>query len=161
MDLKEYCHSITTEKLFGLAIKVCEAALPIWWEYSANNELTYRDTVVGLRHEVDSNLLQNSVSFCKGEIFESAAGNPILIKLLEKFSDPIVALQDSDWELPYPVERVFYAVYNLLDGLRNRVSYENELVHYVSVNQAVDAPTEGGLMSFEEIKEIIYPGLSN
>jgi len=157
MDLKQYCHSITHDELFSIATKVCTAALPIWNEYSTHGELIYRDTVVGLSHKVNAGLLEDSVTFCKGETFERAAIKPVLNLLLKEFSDPIVALQDLDWELPYPAEHIFYAVYNLLDGLRNRVNYQGELIHYISINQAADALTESGLMSFDEIKAIIYP----
>jgi hypothetical protein len=156
MDLKEYCYSITKEELFNLTNRICDAALPIWQEYAANNELTYRDTVVGLSHTVNANLLYNSIAFCKTETFESAAGKPILNDLYEEFRDPIVALQDSDWKLTYSVETVFYAVYNLLRGLRDGVSYTGELIHYTSVNQAADALETSGLMTIEEIKKIIY-----
>jgi hypothetical protein len=156
MNLEEYCDSITKEELFKIAVKVCEAALPIWREYSANNELTYRDTVVGLHHNVDANLLQNSISVCKNETFESAIGKSILIQLLKDFSDPIFALQNADWGLPNTVEEFFYAIYNLLNGLRNRENHKGELIHYISVNQAAGALTESGLLSFEEIRRLIY-----
>ncbi len=157
MNLKEYCYSITSEELFGLAIRLCEAALPIWHEYSVNNELTYRDSVVGLHHNVNPNLLLDSITFCKSETLGNALRGLELNLLLEEFSDPIVALQDSDWELPYPVECIFYAVCNLLKGLQTSTSHFGELIHYVSVNQAADALGESRLMSNDEIRKIIYP----
>jgi hypothetical protein len=51
----------------------------------------------------------------------------------ERFLEPIVASQDMDWELPYIIERYFYAVYNLFEAVRGKQNY------YICLNQAIDA----------------------
>ena len=108
---KKYCYNLNGAELFKLATKCCCLALPIWQTFADSHELTYRDTVVGLRHEVNKNLLYDSVLLCQGATLVKTQ----LKKLLDEFCDPIVALQDDDWELPEEVRFVFYAVYNLLE----------------------------------------------
>jgi hypothetical protein len=152
MTLEEYCKSLPKDELFTLAITLCEKALPIWTSYASLNKLTYTDTVVGMLHEVKSDLLDDTISYCQSNSFEKNQLN----SLLNEFTDPIVALQDSDWELPSPVEKIFYAVYNLLCGIQKPITVFDESTLYVSANQAVNALDESGLMSFEQIRMIIY-----
>jgi len=157
MDLKEYCYSLSSNNVYALAIKMCENALPIWDDYTLNNELNYRDTVAGLNHIVRPELLLDTIQFCKeGPVIGSMQRKNDFDKLLEEFIDPIVALQDLDWELPYSVERTFYAVYNLLTGAIEKSTIFDEKTHYVSVNQAADAITEYGELSIEEVGHLIY-----
>lgn len=156
MDLKEYCYSLSKDDLFKLALHLCENALFIWDEYSLHNALEYKDTVVGMRHKVRRQLLPDSIKYCKETYVSRIFKKRELNKLLEEYRDPIVSLQDSDWELPYPVRQIFYAVHNLLDGINERMTVFNEKTHYVSVNQAVDALTEDGSITFDEIKRLIY-----
>jgi hypothetical protein len=77
--------------------------------------------------------------------------------LSRQFSDPILALQDLDWELPYEVERTFYAVHNLLDSvLGKEKTVFNGTTIYVTINQAIDAIESSKLLSETEIKEMLY-----
>lgn len=156
MDLDEYCKRLPKEKLFNLAISLCEKTLPIWDAYSVNNKLSYRDSVVGLLHEVNTDILSKSISSCRKCPFENTPNKLELQNLLKEFEDPIVALQDLDWELPSAVKLTFYAVYNLLEGIQKPITVFDELTQYVSVNQAVNALEESGLMNFEQIRMIIY-----
>lgn len=162
MDLKEYCETLSENKRFELATKICGKTLPIWEDYCNNYSLSYTDSVVGMHHEVRQQLLFDSVAFCENILRlpfynKSEIDLKTLNSLLEEFSDPIVAMQDSDWELSYAAERTFFAVYNLLYGLKADQSKFSESFHYVSINQAGDAINESGLMSMEEIAKIIYP----
>lgn len=156
MTLSEYCASLSQKKLFELAIVCCEKALPIWNEFSSKNELSYTDTVVALHHNVRPELLNDSLAFCKkgtlGELVKENRLNDLLIE----FGDPIIALQDLDWELPPNVQLVFLSVYNLLDGLKKPDTLFNEQTHYVSVNKAVDALYSTGAMTVDQIKDLIY-----
>ncbi|MBK9700332.1 MAG: hypothetical protein IPO79_09600 [Flavobacteriales bacterium] len=139
-----------------------KAALPIWDKYADKNELTYQDTVVGLHHSVDRQLLLKTINaveqfvatnIIKRTIFK----NPDLLSSDRQFNDPIVALQDTDWELPYEVERTFYAVHNLLDAaLDKEKTAFNETTIYVAINQAVDALASSNTMTEEEIRNILY-----
>lgn len=74
-----------------------------------------------------------------------------------QFRDPIVALQDLDWELPNEVERTFYAVHNLLDSLLGKEkTVVNEATIYVTINQAIEALESSNLLTEKEIREILY-----
>jgi hypothetical protein len=156
MDLKEYCLSSNKDDLFRLAIKLCERSIPIWDKYASTNKLAYRDTVVGMYHEVRPQLLRDAILYCHKKTLNHSLGKLSLKDLLNEFSDPIVSLEDLDWELPYPVERIFYAVHNLLEGIQKPITIFNESCQYVSINQAVDALQESGLMDMVQIRNTIY-----
>ena len=136
--------------------------LPIWNNYADKNELAYCDTVVGLLHSVDRTLLKNTIDSVEKYILTNRINKAIiknfdLIPFRRQFIDPIVALQDLDWELPYEVERTFYAVHNLLvSTLGKEKSVFNETTIYVTINQAIEALSSSKLMTETEIRDILY-----
>jgi hypothetical protein len=162
MTLQQYIESLSKEKQFDIAIRLTKAALPLWDKYADKNELTYQDTVVGLHHSVDRQLLQKTINtveqFVASNIIKrTIIKNVDLLSLDRQFSDPIVALQDTDWELPNEVERTFYAVHNLLNAsLGQEKTAFNETTIYVAINQAVDALSSSNTMTAEEIRNILY-----
>ena len=162
MTLQEYVDSLPKGKQFALALRLTKLALPIWAKYSEENTLTYRDTVVGLTHRVDKELLQNTIeavetylSLSKWEKFRD--GRRALLKLRVQFDDPVVALQDADWELPDEVLKAFYAVCNLIDAVigEDQTTFGDTTI-YVSINQAADALENSKALKFDQIHELIY-----
>lgn len=162
MTLEEHIDNLPKDKRFDIAIRLTRLTLAIWNNYADKNELTYRDTVVGLLHSVDRTLLKNTIDSVEKYILTNRINKAIiknfdLIPFSKHFSDPIIAVQDSDWELPYEVERTFYAVHNLLvSALGKEKSVFNETTIYVTINQAIDALSSSKLMTEKEIREILY-----
>ena len=122
MTLQKYTNSLSKDRQFEVAIRLTKLTLPIWNNYVNTNPLTYRDTVVGLTHTVDKEILKDTIDAVEGylnstKIKKIIGGTSELKKIRRQFDDPIVALQDLDWELPYEVQTTFYAVYNLIDTL--------------------------------------------
>jgi hypothetical protein len=158
MTLQEFIDNSPKREQFKYAIWLTKSCLPIWNSYAEKNELSYRDSVVGLHHNVDSQLLKDSIDttevFTNLNIIEKLIdGKRKLIKLRRQFDDPIVALQDLDWELPNTVQQTFYSVYNLLEALLGvtKTVFDQSTI-YVSISQATDAITTDGLMTLEDIK---------
>ncbi len=162
MTLQQHIDSLSKEKQFDIAIRLTKAALPIWDKYADKNELTYQDTVVGLHHSVDRQLLQRTINAVEKFVATNIIKRVIIKNLYllssdRQFNDPIVALQDTDWELPYEVVRTFYAVHNLLDAaLGKEKTAFKETTIYVAINQAVDALASSNTMTEEQIRKIIY-----
>lgn len=162
MTLEEHIDNLPINKQFDIAIRLTKLALPIWDKYAEKNELIYRDTVVGLHHSVDRTLLKNTIDavekYISTNIFNKIIiKNTDLLSLSRQFSDPIVAIQDIDWELPKEVERTFYAVHNLLDAaLGKEMTVFNEATIYVTINQAIDALDNSKTMTEEEIRKVLY-----
>ena len=75
-----------------------------------------------------------------------------IVLIRQELSDPIVALQDLDWELPKPVEMSFYAIRNRIDGQETTVFNEPQL--FVVVNQAIEALMLINAINETEISEI-------
>ena len=150
MTLEAYCESLNNQDLLNLAYQLCNQGLSIWESYTLENNLTYRDTVVGMFHEVRPDLLRESVDYCGESIKQNRTEKKK--KFFEEFRDPVVALQDLDWELPENVEYIFYAVYNLMLGLEKR----DRLT--ISIKQAASGLE--GIMTIEEIRYFIYASKS-
>ena len=162
MTLKEHIKNLQKDMQFDIAIRLTKLSLPIWDKYADKNELTYRDTVVGLHHSVDRALLKNTIDAVEKYISTNMINKVIikntdLLSLSRQFSDPIVALQDIDWELPNEVEKTFYAVHNLLDAaLGKEMTAFNESTIYVTINQAIDALNNSKTLTEEEIRKVLY-----
>src|SRR5258706_3910399 len=161
MTLQEYTDSLPRDKQFDLALRLIKLSLPVWNSYADKNKLSYRDTVVGLTHSVDKKLLQNAIDTV-GEYLhlnklEKFIGcRKKLLELRRQFDDPIVALQDTDWELPDEVQKTSYAVYNLIDTLKGKEqTVFGDSTIYVSINQAVDALQTFKMLTVYEINEIL------
>jgi hypothetical protein len=162
MTLEEHIDNLPKDKRFDIAIRLTRLALPIWDKYAEKNELTYRDTIVGLQHSVNRALLKDTIDAVEKYVSTNIIGKAIikitdLESLSRQFSDPIVALQDLDWELPNEIERTFYSVHNLLDSaLGKEKTVFKETTIYVTINQAIDALSSSKLMTEAEIREILY-----
>jgi len=161
MTLQKYTDSLPKEKQFNLAIRFAKLTLPIWDNYADKNDLSYRDTVVGMQHSVDRKLLLTTINAVEeylnsNKLKKIFNGKGKLLELSRQFNDPIVALQDCDWELPDEVLKTFYSVHNLLDTLvEKEQTVFGESTIYVSINQAVDAIEKSKTLTFEEINEIL------
>ena len=160
MTLQEYIDSLPKEKQFVIAIQFIKLALPIWTNYADKNTLIYHDTVVGMMHTIDKKILKNSIKAI--DAFRNLNEEKIideklkLRKLSNQFDDPIAALQDSDWEPPYEVQMIFYAVYNLIRFVLGKETTSfNESIIYVSINQAVGALETSETMTFDELNKIL------
>lgn len=162
MTLEEYIDNLSIDKQFDIAIRLTKLALPIWDKYAEKNELTYRDTVVGLQHSVDRAILKNTIYAVEKYISTNFINKVIiknidLLSLSSQFSDPIIALQDLDWELPDEIEKTFYAVHNLLDSaLGKEKTAFNETTIYVTINQVIVALDSSKTITQEEIRKILY-----
>ena len=163
MDLKTHIAGLSDREQVGLGVKFARLALPIWEEYASQHSLEYIDSVVGMFHQVEADLLARSLDAIEkhleeGEMPDVRAGELETIRGCRKeFLDPVVSLQDDDWELPYAVERAFYSVYNLLRKVLGEMdSLFGEPLTYVIVNQAVDALLKSKRMNREEIRQILF-----
>ncbi len=161
MTLQKYTDSLPKDGQIKVAIRLTKLALPIWENYADKNPLTYRDTVVGLTHTVNKEILKDTIDAVEKYLNSNKFKKIIdwksgLTEIRRQFDDPIVALQDTDWELPYEVQNTFYAVYNLIDyllGTEKTVS--NKSTIYVSINQAADALETAKILTFEDINKIL------
>jgi hypothetical protein len=161
MTLQKYIEELPNDRQFKVAIRLANLVLPIWDNYATNYKLSYRDSVVGLKHKVDKNILKNAIVEAEtyinlSKIKKNIDGKNKLTEILGHFDDPIVALQDTDWELPDEVEKTFYAVYNLIESLygSEKTVFDDSTI-YVSINQAIDALITSKTLTFDEINIIL------
>ncbi len=82
-----------------------EEAVIVWERHAPGLKLAYRDSVVGMHHEIDPALPRRTLLASE----DRAA-------LEKEWLEPITALQDDDWELPDAARDAFYAAYNAVRG---------------------------------------------
>lgn len=135
-------------------------AMPIWNDFVKNNELKYRDSVVGLNHEIAPDILERAIKAIEAELnksfFSKYFSTSLLSRSLNEFSEPKTAMQDLDWELSHEVTQLFYSVFNLMrfvDDEKQFHPYED--LAYLSMNQSIDALTSSGLKSLDEVNVIL------
>jgi hypothetical protein len=167
MTLQEFCDTLPESKQVELALSLIKHVLPVWDDYAKHNSLSYRDTVVGLTHTVPKQLLADTTNeveiyFSGPRLLRRLKRKNKLLKLYSYFSDPVIALWDSDWELPQAVEKTFYSVYHLTGSIvgKKKTVFDESAI-YVSINQAIDAIQLSGLLSEKQIREIIYQPKNN
>ena len=161
MTLQDAVNSFSERKQLDLALALVTKALPIWHAYAEERDLMYRDTFVGLQHQIAKEILENTVNSVKEHLImnkwvKSFSGKGNLINALGAFQEPITAIQDRDLVLPYPVERIFYAVYNLLSAIvGEKVAVSGEQTIYIAINQAADALESARILTSDQIEEVI------
>lgn len=124
---------MTPERQKQIHFSLCEEALKVWEAYSKNRpRIRYVDSVVGMRHKVDIHLPHDALC--------SAQARTDLADVEERYSEPIVAMQDSDLKFPRPIEFAYYAIYNCFCKYALAEKIDPRLI----VNQAlscIDDPT--------------------
>jgi hypothetical protein len=156
MTLKEFISALDSTMQFDLAITLIGAAMPAWENYTKTKELKYKDSVVGLHHRVEKDIISRTLKTVRMELSEPGIHKIEIEKLMKEFSDPIVAMQDGDWELPYEPERIFYSAYNLLKEIEGEeVSVLDEPRIYVAINQAMDAALSAKLMTDDSVQQLL------
>jgi hypothetical protein len=149
MTLQEFIETLDEGQQNALALIFCEKTLAIWDAFSEVNSLEYTETVIGTHHTVSSDILARTVECIKAEMRLKGSQSEIINSLKSEFKDPVVALQDSDWELPKPVELSFFCFKNFLDRMDGQTTTVfNEPQIFVVINQAIEA-----LMLFNAITE--------
>lgn len=114
-----------------LHLRLCERALEVWTAYAAEQgPIVYVDSVVGIRHTVEAEI--------PGLALAAARDERDTYDLDYRYTEPIVALQDTDLELPGGVELAYYALYNLFRKYALGADVDGWLV----VNQALSALDE-------------------
>lgn len=155
MNLKEIVTNLDEQTQYKMALIFTQKALVIWDNYANGKNMEYVDSVVGVNHTVDSSILDSTLQVIKSELKTPNSQAENIRKLLGEYTEPITALQDSDWELPNEVRLTFYSIKNLLTKISGQnTSSFNESLLYVVINQAIDAIYTAKIMTTDEVKNI-------
>ena len=137
-----------------LAVALALKALPVWQKYSETNELVYKNSPIGASIKIRTSLLQTAVDeVVKASSARFPESNKDIINSYNEFVGPLVALQDGNWAVTYPVKKIFLSVYNILKGITEQedISVMKNLFA-LSINQSLDCLDMCKLYSREEIK---------
>ncbi|MGB1269692.1 MAG: hypothetical protein ACPG45_08120 [Flavobacteriaceae bacterium] len=161
MPLTEIVNSLEKKTQIDLAIELIEIGLPIWESYNSENRIEYTDSVVGMYHKVNKNLIEKSIKLLKKinrqNNFLTNKINAFKIKSLhDEIREPVVAREDDDFEIPEEVELILYSTSNLIEYAMGKTHNSlNENLAYISINQSIDAITKSKIKTFDQINEIL------
>ncbi|MFF0454579.1 hypothetical protein [Nocardia africana] len=118
-----------TEHRRQVHLSLCEDALSRWVDYVRGEPraLRYRDSVVGMRHQVDVEL--------PADALRSARAGVDVADVRDRYLESICALQDDDLVFPDPVEFAYYAIYNCF----RKYVRGDDIEDWLIVNQALSA----------------------
>jgi hypothetical protein len=140
-----------------LALLLARKALPAWQKYCEGNELLYRNSPTGSQVRIHPALLKNSleeISHHTDPVFP--ANTKTIIQWHNQFVAPLLALQDGNWIVAYPVKKIFLAVYNILRAITEQViMMMTKNLLCLSINQSLDCLDMCRLYSTEEIKSFL------
>ena len=114
MTLEQRVERMPEERRWALALRLLSVALPIWEVHTSGRPIEYRDSVVGLAHEIAPDLLRRSIAsmtrFVSTPWFlRRISARRELLRIKDEFTDPIVSLKDSDFD-PHVDARVLASV---------------------------------------------------
>ncbi|MEV6773360.1 hypothetical protein AB0N05_32480 [Nocardia sp. NPDC051030] len=118
-------------------LSLCEDALATWSGYIQGKRarLRYRDSVVGMRHNVDTVL--------PADALHSARAGVDLADIDNRYLEPIAALQDDDLTFPVPVEFAYYAIYNCF----RKYVLRDDVPDWLIINQALSVHDDSEAVS--------------
>ncbi|MCP4441128.1 MAG: hypothetical protein GY810_19560 [Aureispira sp.] len=150
-----------------------EWALPIWEKLVAKypKKLRYWSFLF-THHKVKADLPQRTLNLAKTILSQTTTDINIgatqaqLDELYTEYMEPIIALQDDDWDLPDAALWAFYGSYNLCRALKQGDYYAGESLFYVSRNQGLSALDSAGLIEintafFERYKKALAQLINN
>ena len=116
---------------FGFALKLIEKMLPHWDQYAAEKySLFYVDSVVGMHHKVKPDIINRTFEIGMKSLMEDLTAAE-LIAIFDEYGDPIIAIQDMDWELPAEIEWLFFSAYNMMRYLTQAGPEPNDQIAYI------------------------------
>jgi hypothetical protein len=114
----------------------CGDALAVWERYRAGAEpLVYHDGVVGMRHVVDDTLPARALADIDAHLCGDKTDRE---RIDAEYSEPIVAMQDDDFDPPGPIAQAYYAIYNLHRTVHRAPATPDALVILGQVASALD-----------------------
>ncbi len=121
-------------------LRLSDVPLGVWVAYvkKRKGRIVYADSVVGMRHVLDTELPAKAI-----EAVRTAIGSDAIA---EAYGEPIISMQDDDLKFPDPVEFAYYSIYNLFCKYGCGDDINDQLI----INQAL-----GSLGDREEMDKLL------
>lgn len=144
-NLREVFENLSSAEKKQVQRELCKRALSEWDIYCAKGKgLQYRDSVVGMKHKIDIALPKRA--------YEAACNGTECAEVTESYQEPIVAMQDMDWEPPEKIEYAYYAIYNFY----RKHAKNSDIDDWLIVNQALSSQPDDSM-----VREILGSALPN
>ncbi|MET9211794.1 MULTISPECIES: hypothetical protein [unclassified Nocardia] len=114
-------------------LSLCDDALLTWNDYVRGKSaaLRYRDSVVGMWHDVDVELPADALRAAHAGVDHADVDS--------RYLEPLAALQDDDLAFPDSIELGYYAIYNCF----RKYVRGDDIADWLIVNQALSIHPQG------------------
>jgi hypothetical protein len=148
--LEGLCTRLNEKEKIDLALELAKLTLQIWEAYKKKNTLLLFDRTVSNTPDVEPGLLRETINAIEHDDFAD------IKRSFSQFKQPIVMLQDGDWELSSTVRTTFYSVYNLAKGiLSNESRPQRTACTRNSILQSNEVIFNAGLLGDNEWNEFL------
>lgn len=128
---RELLLALSPDAMRRAHLAACRYSLTAWEAFCREGKgLSYTDSVVGMKHAVDRKLPLRA--------FKAVLEDSPNWKIGSDYSEPIVALQDFDWEPPRHIEYAFFSVFNLYKKYCEKESIDDWLIFNQAISSEVD-----------------------
>lgn len=156
MSLEDYTKTLDFNQQFELFLVLSQHIIPEWDKFSTEkSNLWYSDSVVGLTHHIRPEIVNDILDL----IVQRLQFPKLLDKIKElrrEIAEPIVALQDDDWDIPEHIKLFFYACNSILDRFAGeKLTRFSEDQMYLAINQICDSILTAKIKNYAELNEIL------
>ncbi|MBC7542734.1 MAG: hypothetical protein H7338_08385 [Candidatus Sericytochromatia bacterium] len=109
-EIADFLAGIPYAQRVRCCLAAAELALPVWEMGLHDQDLRYRDSVVGMGHVADRTLPGQALAYVRYCYEAGRFGRDEGISTA--YAEPIAALQDDGWSLPEPRLLAYYAAFN-------------------------------------------------
>ena len=157
LEEEPWWHQIDAASQLALAVQLTKKSLPIWERYAAGKDMVYRNAGSGPFIKLDQQLLVNVLQDIQ-QLYhcEDVNKRKLLHQYYDSFVGPVIAMHDGDWPAPYPVKKLFLAVYNIIkSALEKNNQGTSKSLLAVAINQSLDCLDISGIHSKQDILEFL------
>jgi hypothetical protein len=124
-----------------LALALCQITLPVWEKYANDKEVFYQNAVTTKQNKINSKILHSAIeeitSWSQTQF--PTNDNEKMKQYYGSFVNIVLAIQDAVWLPPYPVKKIFLAVYNILKSIVEQANYASATAFLcIAINHALD-----------------------
>ena len=139
-----------------IAIVLIEKSLPVWERYAASKPVSYVDASSLLTRTIDNNLFAISLNEIKAAAFSIDGNRERIDDCYNSFVTPVLALQDGDWQPPYPVKKIFLSCFSILKGIVENSQFNEQGNFFaIAISHSLDCIEISKLYDGIQVDEIL------
>lgn len=152
--------SLSAADQSALATDAASWCMPLWSSYLSAHKTSVKNLPPGHVVTIDNNLLSSALEAVRS--YKSAGPSKEtdtqLRKSYTQLLEPMVALQDGNWSIPYPLKKLFIGIYTMVEGaLVPEAGADHQARIIESIGHSMDCLELSRLYSDAELDKLLQP----